>query len=209
MSRLVDDLYICSDCTLISSDISPDASIYDKSYVLKYQRYEKTVTNRNINEYRFGRIPSGTKGLLDYGCGVGSFVKYCNINGLVAHGYDLNPYGDYCDPAILMDEYDTVSFWDSIEHIVDPVRLIRGIGARSIVISTPSTDDFKGKKSDIPKWRHYMPEEHVHYFNEKSLRALLESAGYEVVFVDYGESEFRQGGGDKNIITIGGSIGSY
>jgi hypothetical protein len=54
-----------------------------------------------------------------------------------------------------------------------------------------------------------MPEEHVHYFNEKSLRALLESAGYDVNFVDYGESEFRKGGGDKNIITIGGTLGSH
>ena len=211
MSKLVDDLYLCSGCTLISSTIMPDVSIYDKSYVLKYQRYEKTDLNAVINSFRFGVVHEFVEigKVLDYGCGVGSFLKYSNVQGILTTGYDVNPYGDYCDPVVLLDNYEAVTLWDSIEHIVDPVKLLRGLKPKYVFICTPSTDDFKGQRNNLPTWRHYMPEEHVHYFNEKSLIALLKSAGYDVVSVSYGESEFRKGGSNKNILTIGGKLGSY
>jgi len=113
MTHLTQDLYIC-DCGLVSSDIKPDKSIYDKSYVLKYQRYEKTDIGKQIQRLRYDtvhkHVEKGT--LLDFGCGVGSFVNYCSINGLNASGFDINPYGDYCEPTALMRKYDSVAGTD-------------------------------------------------------------------------------------------------
>ena len=206
MAHLVEDLFICSDCTLISSTVQPDPSIYDKSYVLKYQRYEKTELNEKINAHRLSVLKEFYNGgrVLDYGCGVGSFVKYANLHGIQTHGYDINPYGAFYDPTVLLKDNKIMTLWDSIEHITDPMALIQGIDPDAICICTPSTDDWTGKKSDLMQWRHYMPEEHVHYFNERSLNALLESMGYKSEYLSYEESEMRKGGGNLNIITIGG-----
>lgn len=206
MSHLIDDLHICSQDTLISSDMPADKSIYDKSYEIKYKRYEKTETGEEISKARFELVHRyvSTGRLLDYGCGVGSFIKHCNYNGMVAQGFDINPYGDYCYPEVLLSQYDIVTFWDAIEHIENPVRLIKGLNPQYVFLCTPSTDDFKGRKSDIVTWRHYYPGEHVHYFNERSLSALLETCGYTVLEANYDESQLRVGGGDKNIISIGG-----
>lgn len=203
MTRLTDDLFICNRCGLISSEVKVDPSIYDKSYVLKYQRYEKTLTGVAIQELRrlFVSKHAERVRLLDYGCGVGSFVKEAIKRGFMASGFDINPYGGFCDPAVLLDSYVVATFWDSIEHIENPARLIQKLDANYVFICTPSTDDFGGKMTD---WRHYMPEEHCHYFNEKSLRALLDSCGYDVLEVNYDESKLRTGGGGKNIISIGG-----
>jgi SAM-dependent methyltransferase len=203
MTRLTDDLFICNRCGLISSEVEVDPSIYDKSYVMKYQRYEKTNTGVAIQELRrllvSGHVGSGR--VLDYGCGVGSFVKEARKYGFDVAGYDINPHGEYCDPIVLLDDYDIVTFWDSIEHIQDPAELIQRLDAEWVFVCTPSTDDFGGKMTD---WRHYMPEEHCHYFNEKSLTAMLDACGYDVVEANYSESVLRTGGGGKNIISIGG-----
>lgn len=209
MTHLADDLFICSQCSLISSRTVADKSIYDKSYVLKYQRYEKSELGQEIQKLRYETVHGVVKKgkLLDYGCGVGSFIKHCSFNGVIAKGFDINPYGEFCDPSVMLEDYDIVTFWDSLEHVEDPIKLINGLSAKYLFICSPSTDDFKGKKSDLPIWRHYMPEEHVHYFNERSLKALLTRCGYKISVVHYEESELRKGGSDKNIITIGGIRG--
>jgi len=208
MTHLVQDLHTCS-CGLVSSDIKPDKSIYDKSYVLKYQRYEKTDIGKQIQRLRYEtvhkHVEKGT--LLDFGCGVGSFVNYCSINGLNASGFDINPYGDYCEPTALMRKYDIVTFWDSLEHVEDPVKLIKSLDSKYIFICTPDTDGFDYR--DITKWKHYMPEEHCHYYTLNSLCKLLDKCGYEVIDHNWNESKYRTGGGDKNIITIGGVRGTH
>lgn len=208
MSPLKLDLFICDDCGLVSSDIRPDPSIYDRSYVIKYNRYEKTSVGEGLQRIRYGcvkkHLPSGQ--LLDFGCGVGSFIKHCNLNGIKGTGFDINPYGDYTDVNVLLQDYDVMTFWDSLEHIENPVALIKGIGAKYIFISTPSTEDYKG---DLTQWHHYMPEEHCHYYNENNLKKLIELCGYTVIETNYDESELRKSGGKQNILTMGGVHGSH
>jgi SAM-dependent methyltransferase len=140
--------------------------------------------------------------ILDFGCGAGSFVKYVLFvdEGLEIAGFDINPYANYHDVTALLNGFNTVTFWDSLEHVQDPKNLIEGLKAKHIFISTPSIDDFNG---DYTKFHHYYPGEHVHYFNKQSLNKLLESCGYHSIIEHYKESEIRTSGGDKNILTMG------
>lgn len=201
MRHYAADLWHCEDCSLYSSDIKPDVSLYDKSYVVKYGRYENTKLGQSIQDSRMCFVESWVRDgkLLDFGCGVGSFVRNCK--GFDAAGFDINPFGDYCDVGRLFDNYKIVTFWDCLEHISDPVKVIAGLSPEYIFLCTPCTDDAIGP---LTKWRHYMPGEHIHYFNSKSLRKLFEKCGYEVLEVNYSESRLRLGGGAKNIISIGG-----
>jgi SAM-dependent methyltransferase len=188
---------------LVSSNTEIDPSIYDKSYVLTYKRYDEQDTGVAIKELRCMTVRKHLKDgrVLDYGCGTGAFIGECRYHGYDAVGYDINPNTGFCDPLVLLDSYDVVTFWDSLEHVDDPAELIMRLDAEWVFICTPSTDDCSG---DLTKWRHYKPVEHKHYFNEKSLRALLDVCGYDVVECHYDESQLRTGGGQQNIITIGG-----
>ena len=204
MRHLTKDLFICDACSLVSSDIRPDPSIYDRSYEIKYSRYERTETGRAIQELRSTLVRRHVDGggLLDFGCGVGSFIKHLsNGNHFSPVGFDINPYTAFCDVATLLDKYRIVTFWDSIEHIENPVRLIKGLGAEWVFACTPSIDGWERPRRELTEWRHYMPSEHCHYFNEKSLRCLMTKAGYMVVETNYDESVYRHGGGPKNILS--------
>jgi len=113
-------------------------------------------------------------------------------------GFDINPYTQFCDVTALFGKYEVVTFWDSIEHLKTPHTIIQALSPEYLFVCTPSTDD----SEHITKWRHYMPVEHCHYFNEQSLVALIKACGYEILEVNYNESGPRDGGGDKNILTI-------
>jgi hypothetical protein len=209
MRHLTEDLYIC-DCGLVSSVISPDISIYDRSYEIKYDRYSRTKTGDRVLAERYAilmrHIPTPNSlpwKLLDFGCGSGNFTN--SLTGIDGYGFDVNPYGNYCDVSVLLDKYDIVTFWDSLEHLKDPVKVIRGFAPEYLFICTPSTDDFHLGLEHLTQWRHYMPQEHCHYFNEESLTALLDRCGYDILEVNYNESIPRAGGGDKNILTIAAS----
>ena len=207
MTHLKADLFICDDCGLVSSDILPDPSIYDKSYDIKYQRYARTAAGELLQNIRLATVLDGIseKGInckiLDFGCGSGSFVR-CHED---IKGFDINPYGSYCDVTSLLNGFEVVTFWDSLEHIQDPKKLIKGLKAEYVFISTPSIDDFIG---ELTEFHHYYPGEHVHYFSAESLNKLMESCGYEKVSLHYRESTIRTSGGDKNILTMGFKRGS-
>lgn len=208
MRHLKADLHTCDECGLVSSDIKPDVSIYDRSYTIKYERYEKTDLGADIQRFRSNIVQmfAHSGNLLDFGCGVGSFLKALP-DSFNASGFDINPYSGFTDVTALFRRYSAVTMWDAIEHVEDPVALLRGLNPSFIFVCTPSTDDAVG---DLTEWRHYMPSEHVHYFNERSLIKLIKVCKYQHLYTHYGESKLRQGGGDKNIITVvGGGYGGH
>jgi len=212
MNYLQKDLFICKQCELVSSNISPDPSIYDRSYEIKYSRYENTLAGARIQELRRQAVLDviGFKSnrqfkLLDFGCGVGSFIKaIADIINIKSSGFDINPYTQYCDISVLFDDYDIVTMWDSIEHLKNPITIIKKLDPEILVVCTPSTDDCMG---DLIRWRHYMPVEHCHYFNELSLVSLFKACGYRLFRINYSESGPRHGGGEKNILTMSGVKG--
>lgn len=201
MQHFIEDLFRCKYCQLISCDTPLDKSIYDKSYCLKYQRYAQRAENIPLQQLRLDFIKKHIKEgrLLDFGCGNGSFLRY--VDGQFENsGFDINPYSGFLNVDVILHDYDIVTFWDSIEHLENPQKIIKGIGPEYIFLSTPSTDDID--LSNILSWRHYIPEEHAHFFNIYSIKKLLNSTGYEVIDYNYNESNIRKSGGEKNILTV-------
>jgi len=211
MKFLTEDLYICSSCSHISSSIKPDTSIYDKSYVIKYSRYERSDINKKLQSARLSILQSLSslkelEPILDFGCGVGSFVRHCQSLLLKVQGFDINPYSEFCNVETLFQRYSSVTFWDSLEHLSNPVDVIEGLKPKYIAACAPCTDDFKCGLENLTQWHHYMPQEHCHYFSEESLVKLFESCGYSVVTKEFVESDIRRSGGHKNIVSIGGIL---
>jgi 2-polyprenyl-3-methyl-5-hydroxy-6-metoxy-1,4-benzoquinol methylase len=201
MVRFGQNVLVCQDCSVVSCNLSADQAIYDEKYWSHYRTLGNSSLGGEINKARANLVRRYVSGqVLDFGCGAGTFINRMRKDGGSAVGFDINPFSGNCIIERLFAEYSGVTFWDSIEHLDDPATVLRGLDADHVFICTPNADNFKG---DFTEWRHYKPTEHVHYFNEHSLRMLLESTGYSMVEVSFEESLYRQDG-DKNIITVVG-----
>lgn len=83
--------------------------------------------------------------------------------------------------------FDCITAFDVLEHVTDPNHFIESIRKRindegTLVITVPNCGGIV-RKIMGKNWYFYIPEEHLHYFNEHNLSALLIEHGFEVVNV--------------------------
>lgn len=109
--------------------------------------------------------------VLDYGSGVGWFRAW-RPKGVRVHSYDV---ADYPQTGIQMIIYDVVCFWDVLEHIpdfteIEPVLAL----AKNVAASLP----LRSGEGDLDKWKHFKPNEHLHFFTERTLDALFQKYGF-------------------------------
>src|SRR5215475_1546010 len=139
--------------------------------------------------------------LLDVGCGNGALVTEARAAGWDAHGLDVSAAGlpragllpsvrsavrvsrlENLEPSDRQ-QWDVLTFYDVLEHCVDPNREL--LFARALlkpngllVIDTP---DLEAQGVDNP---HVKPDEHVWYFSLRALSGLLQQAGFSPCYAD-------------------------
>ncbi len=140
--------------------------------------------------------PRGT--LLDIGCAYGDFMHRAEQQGFAVWGVDISArsveaakirfglrncrtgtIGEFAREAGRPD-FDVATAFEVIEHVDDPAAFVEGVAAvlkkgGYFVFSTPDRECLGG-------W-HDTPPQHLMKWNEKSLRFLLASKGFEVVGV--------------------------
>lgn len=157
----------------------PDMSAsvpYDLEYFEKYVMYEATPLGVGLNHRRLEVINRWARNLriIDIGVGCGTFIKYALASGLNISGYDINPCsvhwlvknGVYDNIYKTDKKYMCYTFWDSLEHIPDPQRILENIPLGAFVfVSIPIFSEL----DDIIKSKHYRPYEHYYYFTPLGL----------------------------------------
>ena len=113
-------------------------------------------------------------------------------------GYDINRYAGFGDRDVVHQSWDGVTLWDVIEHMETPDRFLKGLGTDYLFIATPNLEPGQ----PLEGWKHYKPDEHQHYFSEKSLRTMLDRCGYTVEEVNHDEGALRDPDHPKAIITL-------
>lgn len=139
--------------------------------------------------------------LLDVGCAAGFFLDEAHNNGWDVEGLDVSTFAvQYVQERFGYDtqhgsllelnhapaSYDLITLWDVIEHVPDPkayvekaAQLLKQGGL--ISLATPDVDSFPARFTG-KRWVGYkLSEEHVYYFSVKTLRRMLEEAGFEVI----------------------------
>jgi SAM-dependent methyltransferase len=145
-------------------------------------------------------VGPGSGRLLDFGCGVGHFVRWGLDRGWDAWGCDIDPWARersvapdriVSDPRDLDYPFDLVTLWDVLEHTSDPVGLASSLrpllrpGAR-IVVDSPNFAAMKLRWWWLRRnpQRFYdviRPHQHAIQFTEAGLHRTLNRAGFSGV----------------------------
>jgi len=151
------------------------ASPYDGEYFDRIKKNSATDIGMLLQKARVNLVNKYTKGeVLDIGIGSGLFL--CRKN---TFGYDINPVAvDYLIEHRLyrhpLKGANSMTFWDSLEHIHDPTMHLQG--AREYVfVSCPIYKDAE----HILRSKHFRKDEHCWYWTDEGLRRFMAYFGFE------------------------------
>ncbi len=168
-----------------------------KGIVNKLYHAVRSYTLKNkvkmINSY----VSRGT--ILDYGCGTGMFLAECKKGGWNAFGMEpgdsaryiaseqgLNVFSDKgrIQTYITDQTFSVITLWHVLEHVTDMDETLAFFKARLqkdgvLIIAVPnhvSYDAINYKEH----WAAYDVPRHLHHFELKSMKTLLENSGFKL-----------------------------
>jgi 2-polyprenyl-3-methyl-5-hydroxy-6-metoxy-1,4-benzoquinol methylase len=184
-------------------------AVYRKSYFQKsegegglgYADYDtdKAGLATTFDTYltKLSKLSPGKK-ILDVGAATGFFLDRAKLAGWQTFGVEISKFGaeesnkrgheTVC--GIIEDvpgekRFDTITLWDVFEHMTDPRGALEqahkllatgGLIAINTIDSSSIPARILGKR-----WHLVVPPEHLQYYSQKSLRKIVEDAGFEVL----------------------------
>ena len=155
-----------------------------------------------------GRVGPGAV-VLEGGVSSGYFARVLTSAGLVVDGFELDPVAaararEVCrnvwvgdlqqiDPGQLAGPYDLLLFGDTLEHIADPVAVLRRLRGvlrddGALVVSIPNFANWAVRLQILAGRFRYtdrgiLDRTHLRFYTERSLLEMLRSAGFAPVGV--------------------------
>jgi SAM-dependent methyltransferase len=197
------DLSRCDNCTHIFANPCPSPEFIQSLYgEIEDPLYQEEAQGRSKNFERIltrlGKIHPDDGILIDVGAATGILMDLARSRGWSVEGiepsswavrvarekYDLEILEGVFETAPLQKErYTVVSMVDFLEHIPHPfdaLKIAKEILAPegTLCLVTPDINSLAARIMG-QKWWHYRPG-HLGYFSEKSLRTVLQKAGFRV-----------------------------
>jgi SAM-dependent methyltransferase len=143
-------------------------------------------------------VPPGGRAL-DVGAAAGYFVRVAQNHGFDAVGVELSAeiaqhgrdrwgldihVGTLDSAPFESQSFDLITMWDVVEHIPDPVALLRKARqlvkpSGALVVETQNIDSRFARLLGR-RWQHYKHAEHLYHFNPDTIDALLARAGFRI-----------------------------
>jgi SAM-dependent methyltransferase len=169
----------------------------DQPLYLKTFRRRLAVVRRHVSR-------PGT--LLDVGCAAGFFMQVMRDEGwtvygvepsagIVAHareqlGLGTIHVGTLDGAPHAPGTFDLVTLWDVIEHVPDPIALLRRARELlrpdgTLILETQDIDSLVARLLGR-RWHHFKHDEHLYHFGRSTVRELLARAGLRFVEMAHG-----------------------
>jgi 2-polyprenyl-3-methyl-5-hydroxy-6-metoxy-1,4-benzoquinol methylase len=196
----------------IYEDISPDYRKKDVDDFLiwlqgehKIQAFQQSI--KLINRY----LKKPSPAILDVGCATGGWLKYVYANNLTAanrlYGFDASSnqveyarsFFPHVKLAVDIDDYaaklndvsvqfDLITLWDVLEHIRQPSEFMASVAKKLsvgglIYISVPNALPMRIKAKLNFYGSTWSPNEHINYFNPKTLQRICEKVGLHIISI--------------------------
>ena len=191
----------------------------------------------HIVEDKLGVKPGN---VLDVGSAFGTFLKVASNRGWKPHGVEYSKFscsaarehwgfeifnGDITMSPYQKGQFDLITYWDVIEHVIDPranlekANALLREGGKLLI----TTDNYQSMLSAIanmayqitfgrvkyPIQKFYIPH-NTYYFTPKNFKMLLEATGFKPVFfekLDYPIDKLDVSGLEKKIVRVLYAIG--
>lgn len=149
-------------------------------------------------KYRVIRSRYEKGSILDYGCGEGEFLKYCQSHGWKCEGIELNSKArkiasnsgiDVNTPELFFslpeNKFDVITMWHVMEHIYD----LKGFITQAkivlkpdgmLVIAAPNFNSYDAKYYK-KYWAAYDVPRHLWHFSSQNIEALMLDNGFKMV----------------------------
>jgi len=194
-------LYKCKQCGFMQCDTDNLSDLYeqldDTEYIESSEQRLKQFDSLLKKTMPF--IKGGNK-VLDVGAGAGMFVKLALERGLDAKGVEPSAYlANYAisrglpvinssDPDYPDASFDAIYMTDVIEHIADPLPLLRKYGRTLkpggvMFVSTPNVSSLLARLMG-KRWWHFRIA-HIGYYSKKTLDLIMKKAGLKLIAVKY------------------------
>lgn len=209
------DILECNDCGLvqlsdfshIESDHYESSKMHDSEPVL-IEYWPTTIEDwqkdfdveedarRHYDSYE--SIISG-KDVLDFGSGSCNFLEKASkvaasVSGIEPEKRIRDAFGEkynlYQDIEATEDQYDIITAFHVIEHIIDPIEILKKIGKKlkdkssRIIIEVPTSSDalltLYGSSS-FQMFSYW--SQHLYLFNASTLRKLIQLAGFNIICI--------------------------
>jgi 2-polyprenyl-3-methyl-5-hydroxy-6-metoxy-1,4-benzoquinol methylase len=222
----------CTGCRVVfkqPSAATPLVEYYDAGYAALDYWHAGTAATRALERLLAGVMrvaPPATSSLLDIGCGAGSFLGLAKAAGYRVTGLEVNPQlaeraratgaevvvADIASMAFEARRFDVVTAFDIIEHLLDPIDMIRRcadllVPGGYLAIYTPNHAGLIARTASLlysisgGRVRGPVAEIfdglHVVFFDPRSLRMALERAPLEIVvseMIKYDPARSNQAG---------------
>lgn len=180
--------------------------VYSKKYFKggEYLDYEEEKTDLLSNfKKRLSEIVEYKKSgrLLDVGASYGYFCevaeKYFDVFGIdvskdaVAEARNAGlkvVCGEYLEKKY-PSKFDVITLWDTVEHLTDPNRYFekinKDLNKNGVMVITTGDIGTILPRFQKDNWRLIHPPTHLYYFTKKTMHAMLEKNGFEVVKFNY------------------------
>ncbi len=194
----------CQTCDLVASARVPAFEYAEDYFVEGGTGYDfDSPFARAFDAERFehelgGLEARGLRGsVLDVGCAVGTFLAHAKARGWEIAGVELAAFArreasrrlgiavmGSLDALPAEKRYDVVTLHHVLEHVHDPTTfLAREVAprvGRLLLVEVPNFASLAAQ-TEGPRWKDLRPEQHVHHFEPRTLRATVEAAGFEVL----------------------------
>ncbi|MEE2673391.1 MAG: class I SAM-dependent methyltransferase [Myxococcota bacterium] len=203
----------CRQCGLVRIEPMPSAESLEAYYQNEYGggRYtefaEAESMRRLIATHRIERIQghlddeSRSGRWLDVGCTTGDFIAACVETGAKGEGVDISSeavaqatrrglvaHHSRIEDFSPSSPYRVITAFDVIEHLLDPRSFVRRLRSwlcddGCLVLTTPDVSSIFPRWLMRSHWFYYWPDEHLFYFDPKTISRLLEEEGFAVAEV--------------------------
>lgn len=132
--------------------------------------------------------------LLDYGCGTGDFLEYCQKKGWHTEG--VEPSANAREIALQKNlsinkdireidrQYDVITLWHVLEHVADLNSTINELAKRlssqgRLIIAVPNPNSWDSVYYK-EKWAAYDVPRHLWHFSQENIRTLLSNHSFQL-----------------------------